>query len=1185
MQFWFAIRSVLRRVLTALTGLAGLWPLLALGQRTDLDAKIDFTRQIRPILSENCFACHGNDDKKRKAGLRLDLKSEAFQQLKSGDYALVPGQPAKSELVRRITSTDPDEKMPPSKSGKKLSREEIELLCRWVQAGADYRNHWAYLRPECPALPPVQLKQWPRNPIDYFVLARLEGEGLKPSPEASRRTLIRRLSLDLTGLPPTVEDVEDFVRDNRPEAYDELVDRLLASPQYGERWARPWLDEARYADSNGYEADYRRSIWPYRDWVINALNRDLPFDEFTIEQLAGDLLPNATRDQKIATGFHRNSMVNTEGGTDDEEFRVAAVVDRVNTTFAVWMGTTIGCAQCHNHKYDPFTQKEYYQLFAFFNQTLDKGRSNEPELELPTPQQQARRRELQKKLEPLEKTLRTQTPELDRAEQDWEEDLLRDHQMIEESWSVLNPEDLDAQGGVQLSLLPDKSVLANGALPDTSEYGVAAEVEQTGITAVRLEALADPRLPNKSCGRSEDGDFVLTEFTAEAFAERQSTTRSMAPPQIGHWYALGPFPAETLQDSFSRSFIDERNVDLKQTYGKLRWTERPDFADGAVHALEGGTAATYLYRTIRVEEARPLTIALGSDDGLQVWLNGKKVLSHEVERAAAPNQDSVELQLVKGENHLLMKVNNGSGDYAFFFAVNQDPGEANRVPFAAAYADYAMEKYGVTEAIDGKPKTGWSIGAFEPANRVDHRAVFITKHPAGFEGGTRLVFHLKQESDRAQHLLGRFRLAVSTAPTEALREWGRVPASIRPLLLIPDEERDDHQRDQLAEYYRSIDPALDRVRERVAEIRKGEPKDIPTTLVMEGLSTNRPTHILIRGSFLNPGDAVEPGTPAILHPWPAGEPKNRLGLAHWLTDPANPLIGRVTINRIWAQYFGRGLVETSQDFGSQGDLPTHPELLDWLATEFIRQRWSLKAMHRLIVTSATYRQSSDATPLLLEKDPFNRLLARGPRFRMEAEMLRDNALAVSGLLDEKIGGPSVFPHQPEGVWNSPYNGDRWVLSEGGDRYRRGLYTFWRRTAPYASFAAFDAPSREVMCERRARSNTPVQALITLNDPAFLAAAEGLARRVLAHGGSTPEQRLTYGFETCVARPPEPEEMRPLLRLYEETLAQFRRDAAAVKAMIGNRPDPAAPAGEAAEYAAWAVISNVLLNLDETLTKG
>jgi hypothetical protein len=755
--------------------------------------QVDFNRDIRPIFSSRCLKCHGPDLK--KAGLDLQNRETAFKRLKSGNFAIVPGKSAESALIERVSSPDEDMRMPPKGKGEPLTSVQIGKLRAWIDQGAKWEEHWAYVKPRREPLPEVHDKTWVRNGIDYFVRARLEKEGLAPSPEAERATLIRRVSLDLTGLPPTLSEVDAFLADQTPYAYEAVVDRLLASPHYGERQALPWLDEARYADTNGYEADHRRTIWPYRDWVLRAFNRDLPFDRFTIQQIAGDLLPGATREQKIATGFHRNTMVNTEGGTDDEEFRVAAIVDRVNTTMEVWMGTTMGCAQCHNHKYDPFTQAEYYRLFAFFNNTEDRGRSNEPILEMPT----------------------------------------------------------------------------------------AAEVaRQTRIHA----AMVRIRLP------------LVT------------------------------------------------------------------------------------------------------------------------------------------PNPLL----------------------------AAALIRAAQERVGA----------------------------------------------LKIEESAIQ------------------------PAS---------------------------------------------------TLVMKELPQPRPTHILIRGSHANKGDLIAPAVPAKLHPLAPGQPLDRLALARWLVDPNNPLVGRVIMNRIWAQYFGRGFVDTSEDFGVQGDPPTHPELLDWLATELVRQKWSMKAMHRMIVTSATYRQSSSVTRSLYERDPYNRLYARGPRFRLYGEMVRDNALAISGLLNPKIGGPSVFPYQPDGVWNNPYSGDKWVTSTKGDQYRRGLYTFWRRTAPYAAFIAFDAPSREVCTERRPRTNTPLQALATLNDRPFIQSAAALARRMMSEVQGPEKERAVHGFRLCVARGPSPAELDRLLELYRNNLEKYKNDRAAAKAMAASGlPEPPKEM-DSAKLAAWTVVANVLLNLDETVTKG
>lgn len=993
---------------------------------------VDFNRDIRPILAGSCFKCHGPDEATRKAGLRLDERDAALQPAKSGERAIVPGELDASELLRRVATTDEDDLMPPPKDGERLSLDQIAKLEQWIAEGAAYRKHWAYEQPITPALPEVQQREWPRTALDHFVLARLEAAGLTPAPEAPRTTLIRRLSLDLTGLPPTPEEVAEFVNDPAPRAYERLVERLLGSPHYGERWARPWLDLARYADTNGYEADYRRSIWPYRDWVINALNADLPFDQFTIEQLAGDLLPNATREQKIATGFHRNTMVNTEGGTDDEEFRTAALVDRVNTTFTVWLGSTMACAQCHTHKYDPFTINEYYQVLAILNQTADKGKDNAPEFPLPTPEQQQKQDEINALIKPLQDRLDTQTADLDAAQTEWEAGLRATWRKIDAAWQPLQPATMSTTNGVTLELKEDGSILAGGALPDNSLYELAVTIDGVGLQAFRLEALTDEELPHKSSGRHEEGDFTVTDFR----------------------------------------------------------------------------------------------VLIESADGTAV----------------------------------------------------------EQVPFNLAWADFSMDGYEVRKAVDDNDTSGWAIAAYEEKNRTNRFAVFVANRPFGFGPGSSYTIRIHHNSSRAQHLLGRFRLSLADGDPADHRALSEVPDKIRGLVLAETADRSEDQRKEVAKHFRSITPLLADTRKQLDELRKQLPKDIPTTLVLEPVKEPRETHVMLRGNFLNQGDKVEPGVPAVLHAWPEGEPVNRLTFARWLVSPENPLVGRVTMNRLWEAFFGAGIVITSEEFGSQGEPPSHPELLDWLANEFVRSGWSLKAMKRAIVTSATYRQAAVATPEKLERDPFNRLFSRGPRFRMEAEMLRDYTLAVSGLLDRTVGGPSVFPHQPEGVWNNPYNSDRWELSKDGDQFRRGLYTFWRRTAPYASFMAFDAPSREVACERRARSNTPVQSLVTLNDPAFVAAANSLARQVVQLGGDTFAERLDYAVLRTLARHANPDELAEFGRLFEASRVKFESDPKAAEQLVSiGLPKP--ERGDLVDLAAWMVVANVLLNLDEALTKG
>ena len=829
------------------------------GQPMDSAPHRSFSRDIRPILAGRCFKCHGPDQK--KAGLNLQDPASAFGRLKSGNVALVPGRSAESELLRRVGSADMDERMPPTGKGEPLSPAQVTLLGEWIDQGAKWEEHWAYVKPVRPSLPPISKQNWVRNDIDRFVLARLEQNGLAPSAEADRATLIRRVSLDLIGLPPTIQEIDDFLNDPNEDAYEKVVDRLLASPHYGEHQARPWLDQARYADTNGYEVDNRREIWPYRDWVIDALNRDLPFDRFTIEQIAGDLLPLATMRQKVATGFHRNTMVNTEGGTDDEEFRVAALVDRVNTTMEVWMAITMACAQCHNHKYDPFTQAEYYRLLAFFNSTADKGRDNAPSVELPTADETARRNDIQTRIAKLETELNSSRTGLAEGQAKWEKE----------------------------------------------------------------------------------------------------------------------------------------------------WEQRTS--------------------------------------------------------SAGPNV----------------------------------------------------------------PKDGKS------------------------------------------------------AKSDASASKGHIPEAIAKILKVPIAMRDSKERADLAQHYRLIAPELAPLRERLATLRKQLVEIKPaTTLVMKELDQPRSTNILIRGNHQRKGDPVSPGVPAKLHPLPARQPANRLALARWLIDPNNPLVGRVTMNRIWAQHFGRGFVETSEDFGVQGEPPSNPELLDWLATEFIPRNWSLKAMHRLIVTSAAYRQTSRAKPELLERDPYNRLFTRGPRARLDAEMVRDNALAISGLLHRPIGGPSVFPYQPDGIWLNPYSADKWQTSTKGQEYRRGLYTFWRRTAPYAAFVAFDAPSREYCCERRPRTNTPLQALATLNDTSFVECAAALARRMMLEARNNERDRAIHGFRLCVSRAPSHPEISQLVTLYRESLEKYKKDPAAAGSLANVYEVPKNL--DRAELAAWTVVANVLLNLDETITR-
>jgi len=1007
-------------------------------------APVDFVRDIQPILEKHCYKCHGST--RARARLRLNSAESILRGGASGP-AVTPGKGEDSLVVRRLLGADFEDQMP--LDADPLPPAAIALVRAWIDQGARFgaaataapaaadQDHWAYVKPKHPEPPTVPAGRLVRNAIDRFVIARLEQEKLTPSSEASKHTLLRRLTLDLTGLPPAVEDLDAFLEDTSPDAYEKVVDRLLASPHFGERWARPWLDLARYADTNGYEKDNRRAIWKYRDWVVSALNKDMPFDRFTIEQIAGDMLPNATVDQKIASGFHRNAMTNEEGGVDPDESMYEVLVDRVNTTATVWLGSTLACAQCHNHKYDPFSQKDYFRLVAFFanpdfdSQAFGDGtRFFEPRLDLASAEQEVARKQIQSEIDTLEEKLKKETPALRQAQSRWE---LRTAAM-DRTWVPLQPERVDATNGVVLTALPDRSVLASGPNPSLTSYTITVRTALQGMTAVRLEALPDPSLPKDGPGRDAYGHFRITGLDID--------TSPLQP--------IGKRPSAV-------------------TFTTIK-------ADDFANAF---TAADLL-----------------------------------------------------------------------------DAGNTARARYS----------------------TPWAINAMRDTKRVPRQAVIVAKAPFGYLGGTELTLRIHQLDGTIGQGVGRFRLSVTTASDPLV--GAEVPARFRALLKVPAADRPKRQAEDLAAYFRSSTPLLASTRDALTAARKKlVDLQIPSTLVMKERSTfERPSYELReRGSFTQKGARMFAGTPAALHPMRDDQPVNRLGLARWLVDPGNPLVARVTVNRLWEQLFGRGLVETSEDFGSQGTPPSHPELLDWLATEFMANGWSQKNIIRTIVTSATYRQSAAVTPVLLERDPYNRLLARGARFRLDAEAVRDVSLAVSGLLSTKMLGPSVFPAQPPGIWNMPYNSDKWTTSDGEDRYRRSLYTFWRRTSPYPSFMTFDATSREYCTVRRVRTNTPLQALTLLNDPVSFEAARALAKRMTAGTSSTPAAVAKLGIRIVLSREATPQEIDRLVGYFEEERRHFAAQPAAaaeVSAIRDGAPD----------LAAWTMVANVLLNLDETVTR-
>jgi mono/diheme cytochrome c family protein len=1002
-------------------------------------SKIDFVKDIQPILSQSCFDCHG--PKRQEADLRWDSKDIAIKEGSANGPVIIPGKSAESKMIQLVAGLDPENVMP--KKGDRLTAEQIGLLRAWIDQGANWpdsasvkaisrRDHWSFKAPVRPTVPKVKNKKWVRNPIDNFVLAKLEKEKLSPSPEADRVTLIRRLSLDLIGLPPTLKEIDDFVSDKSPDAYQKVVERLLASPHYGERWGRHWLDAARYADSNGFEKDLTRSIWPYRDWVINAYNRDLPFNEFAIEQLAGDLLPNATTEQKVATGFLRNSMLNEEGGIDPEEFRIVSIIDREDTIGKTFLGLTINCAQCHNHKYDPISQKEYYRIFAFLNN------DDEPSLEVPNAGEKKKRAEILKTVAKIEDELRAK-PEATAQMADWEKEMGK----ISNDWTVLDPEKFYGGVGTKFAKLDDSSLLATGSSPPISTYTVTVKTKLKGITGFRLEALTDPNLPAYGPGRADNGNFVLTEFSVEAAPENE--------PEKTNEVELANATADFSQNGF------------------------------------------------------PVQAAIDGDG-----VKGPKKKSYK-----------------------------------------------------------------------GDGKNGWANDGGPQRRNQESKAVFQTAEPIGFDDGTILKFTMVQSFGK-QHTIGRFRISATTAKDPVADPLSK---KMREVIAIAPEKRTKEQKRELFSAFRFGNTNFPDANKKIEEAMAKWP-DAPTTLVLLQRTTDqRETHIFKRGDWSKPGDLVTPGVPAVLHPIDTNQPMNRLAFAKWIADERNPVTPRVIVNRIWGHYFGRGIVSTVEDFGTQGDPPTHPKLLDWLATEFIRQNWSMKQMHRLIVNSATYRQSSVVSPALYERDQYNELLARGPRFRVEAEIIRDIALSAGGLLTTNIGGPSVYPPIPDGVLNLGYGSPmKWPTETGPNRYRRAMYTFWKRSVPYPSLSVFDQPNADFSCPRRLRSNTPLQALTTLNDPLFQEAAQSMALRVWKNGGTTDKERIDYAFRLCVGREPNSREVKHALALLNDQENYFEnRTTDAIKVAAIDEKNPPDNVN-LHKVAAWAMVSRVLLNLDETITK-
>ncbi|MDA1052244.1 MAG: PSD1 and planctomycete cytochrome C domain-containing protein [Planctomycetota bacterium] len=1000
------------------------------GHLARAEEPIGFNRTIRPLLAAKCLACHGPDEEERKAELRLDVRESAVD---AG--AIVPDKPDDSELLRRIFSEDPDERMPPPDSGESLTEEEKQQLRRWINDGATYEQHWAFVPPQRPEVPAVSNPQWARNDIDRFVLARLEAEQLSPSVEADRYTLVRRLYLDLIGLPPSPEEADAFASSDDPKAYDELVDRLLKSQHYGERWARAWLDLARYSDTNGYEKDRPRTMWSYRDWVIKALNVDMPFDQFTIEQLAGDMLPNATNDQRVATGFHRNTMLNEEGGIDPLEYRFYAMVDRVATTGAVWMGLTTGCAQCHTHKYDPISHTDYYSLMALLNN------ADEPDLLIPDDASRSRRQEIEAQIAELESKLPTHFPPAEgdepveaRREKNLDKEFgqwLATKQAATATWSVLRPTEMKTNLP-RLEVLEDGSILSSGDITKRDVFTLTFDLTSLAspIAALRLEALPDERLPSGGPGRcyyeGRKGDFFLSELDA----------------------AVGDSAVEIASASHS--------------YGKI-------------------------------------SIGSGSADAKNV--------------------------------------------------------------------------------LDGDGSTGWST-----SGREGQTSQLVLNFARPLEPSGTLTIEMLFERHFAASL-GRFRFSTTVAEQAQATE---TPIAIESLLVRDSSTWNAQEAESIRSYFLSVTPLLAEARKPIDELRNQLP-EAPAAMVMSERTADHPraTHRHHRGEYLSPREPVGPAILDVFTSLTKTPPKDRLEFARWLVSDANPLAARVTVDRAWLALFGAGLMRSNGDFGTQADPPTHPELLDWLAIEFVERGWSMKELHRSIVSSATYRQASHVSKELLARDPENRLLARGPRYRVDAEMVRDMMLAASGRLSPKMFGPSVYPPQPASVTELSYGNMKWEVSPGEDRYRRSLYTFSKRTAPFAAYTVFDGPTGENCVPRRNRSNTPLQALTLLNDEMYLE----LARAVAEYRTSNKElptskgERATEIFRRFVTRPPSEPELAMLLEfqaVQQKRLEAGELDPKTILAIDSHEQTPNAES--AVERASWVMVARAIMNLDEAITK-
>jgi mono/diheme cytochrome c family protein len=1206
---------------------------------------VDYLREVRPILAEHCYRCHGPDDGARQADLRLDLRAPAG-------------------LIARVSATDPQERMP--LEGDPLSAAQIATLRRWVAEGAAYREHWSFVSPAPSEPPPVRNGSWTRGPIDQFVLRQLEDRGLAPAAEAPPETWLRRVTFDLTGLPPTPGEIDAFLANQGPRAREAVVDGLLASPRYGERQAQEWLDLARYADTNGYLYDEPRSIWKWRDWVIDAFNRNVPYDRFAVEQLAGDLLPGATVAQRVATGFNRNHPVNSEGGEADDEYRSAYVIDRANTTATAFLGLTLGCAQCHDHKFDPLTQKDFYRFAAFFNDVDENGRNSavRPTISVPDAEQEPKLAALDARIEAASRELAADDAATERARREWEQ---RTRARLDPAiaWRVVEPSAMMAHRGSVLKQLPDGSIEAGGETPLRETFDLVLRPGRARVAAVRLEVLPAADGSGGGIGRGEGGRFIVTRLEMRVSTVSDATD----PPLV--WIARG-----------------ECDLNQEQPAHPAQFQALPGGIEECLAAEEGATAAGAPrapqsgWSIVGDEAGRPHEAILLPADALAI--NDASLLSVKIEQAGNPYRTSIRrfrISLTEDDRvrRVLLPVTAKfwsalgpfpADDVAKAWAADLPPeaGIAAGIDRARTYERAASSRR--SRAAESKPapepeeieftapqprrgprsdvfaweEKRWrdgdrvplAAGAWLLVREVESTAARTAVLKLAGADGVKVWVNGTEAFARAPRAAGPGSRpadapesaedgASATRPVReddevkiALRE-GRNEIVVKLALrgrgarggafgceLFPEGDdvvthevlaalaagaaMTERQRAAVRAFHRErVDARGRALGAEITELKRERARltrGMPATLVMKDRDVPREARVFVRGDFRNPGEKVEPAVPAVLPPLSRDLPRNRLGLARWLVDPGHPLTARVQVNRVWQQYFGEGLVRTPEDFGVRGDVPAQRELLDWMAARFVESGWDLKALHRSIALSAAYAMSASRPPELLERDPENRLLGRRSRSRLSAEMIRDQALFASGLLVERLGGPSVRPYQPAGLLQE-VGGRRSAerRDAGPAQYRRGLYVYWKRALPYPSMTAFDAAKRDVCTARRSITTTPLQALVLLNDPVYVEAARMLGQRMIKEGGATDGARIGFGFRWCTSRAPSATEIQVLEDLLAAERRAFGADRAAAASLLGVGDAKHDPAIDPAELAAWAMVASALLNLDETVHRG